>query len=307
MRRLLLIALILFAPTGIVVGTAYALDRCIVPHAATYTINEHSVCRRVQNNRSTGLPVMVPTKAASEWSTGANSFLNATPVGVTVSSCSACGDTGNCTASTGGSVTPGSQTFSTAGSFNFTIPCHNTLTIQVWGGGGGGQGADNASTYVAGGTGGTSSWNSSLLQATGGQGGPAGTSLAVPTGGGGSGGTTNISGGNGVGRQVNYGCVSNAGEGANGGAGGTTTSPGPGVAGTAPGGGGSGPCFFAGKSSVSLAAGGGGDYTTVNYASGSYTAGAIVPVVVGVGGTGGNGASSDGGAGGSGRISITWN
>lgn len=92
MIKLLLIAIVLLASNAFIAERANALDHCIVPHGATYTIDEHSVCRRVQNNRPTGLPMMVPTKAASEWSNGANAFLNALPSGATVSAC-ACGGT----------------------------------------------------------------------------------------------------------------------------------------------------------------------------------------------------------------------
>ena len=73
--------------TASIAGIAYALDHCIVPHGQTYTINEHSECRRVQNNRPTGQALMVPTKTAGEWSTGANAFINATPPGVALSAC----------------------------------------------------------------------------------------------------------------------------------------------------------------------------------------------------------------------------
>lgn len=36
-------------------------------------------------------------------------------------------------ASCSSAVTPGSQTYATAGTYGFTIPAHNTLTVQVWG------------------------------------------------------------------------------------------------------------------------------------------------------------------------------
>lgn len=83
--------------------SASALDHCWVPHGQTYTINEHSTCRRVTNNHASGVQIFVPTKTAAEWSTGGNAFMNATPAGVTISACGVCGDTANCGPSAGGS------------------------------------------------------------------------------------------------------------------------------------------------------------------------------------------------------------
>src|SRR6187200_2193321 len=91
---------------------------------------------------------------------------------------------------------PGSTSFTTAGSHNFTIPNYSTsLTITLYGGGGGGGGGNtgfpgsgNASTYAAG-----------SLSAGGGGGGGA-VSSGYGTGGKGgiaSGGTTNTNGGDG--------------------------------------------------------------------------------------------------------------
>jgi hypothetical protein len=45
---------------------ALALDSCVVPHGATYNINEHSTCRAVTNNVAAGEAIMVPTKTADE-------------------------------------------------------------------------------------------------------------------------------------------------------------------------------------------------------------------------------------------------
>ena len=70
-----------------------ALDHCYVPHGMTYTINEHSACRRVTNNHASGSDIFVPTKTAAEWSVGANAFINALPAGVSTSACSAGGIT----------------------------------------------------------------------------------------------------------------------------------------------------------------------------------------------------------------------
>lgn len=82
--RTLLLAAILCMTHSI---PASALDHCWVPHGQTYTINEHSTCRRVTNNHASGVQIFVPTKSAAEWSTGANAFINATPPGVTIAAC----------------------------------------------------------------------------------------------------------------------------------------------------------------------------------------------------------------------------
>jgi len=69
----------------IIVPQAYALDGCVVPDGKTYFIDEHSECREVEN--STGQDIMVPTKAANEWSTGGSSFIDNPPTNVSLSSC----------------------------------------------------------------------------------------------------------------------------------------------------------------------------------------------------------------------------
>ena len=63
----------------------------------------------------------------------------------------------------------GSQTFSTPGTYTFAVPAYSTLTVQAWGGGGGGQvvGINNQSYDRDSTSGGGSSFNGSLL-ATGG-------------------------------------------------------------------------------------------------------------------------------------------
>jgi hypothetical protein len=55
----------------------------------------------------------------------------------------------------GESVTPGSQVFTTAGLTSFTIPNFNTMTVEVWGGGGSGGMAYNGNTTSQGGQGGS--------------------------------------------------------------------------------------------------------------------------------------------------------
>ncbi len=81
-------------------GIVNALDYCSVPNGATYTINEHSTCRRVTNSHASGQAIFVATKTAAEWSTGPNSFINATPPGVTILACT-CGNTDWSSASAG--------------------------------------------------------------------------------------------------------------------------------------------------------------------------------------------------------------
>ena len=50
--------------------------------------------------------------------------------------------------------TPGSQTFSTAGTFSFTVPLYTTMTIEIWGGGGSGGNGYNGGGAGGGGDGG---------------------------------------------------------------------------------------------------------------------------------------------------------
>lgn len=99
-RRALLLLLSLFCIWPLV---AYALDSCVVPTGATYNIDEHSTCQAITNNHASGSSIMVPTKTAAEWSTGANAFVNALPAGVTKGACSAaCGAVTSCAAGGGG-------------------------------------------------------------------------------------------------------------------------------------------------------------------------------------------------------------
>lgn len=282
MRRSLLSALIL----SIVPAIALAAEFYQVPHGGTVTINEHGVCREVTNNHASGLATFAATKTANEWSTGSGAFLNALPAGVTVANC-------GCT------VTPGSQSFTTAGSHSFTVPCYNTLTVQVWGAGGGGAGAKSGSTKT--GTAGGASNFDGVLIANGGAGGP---STSAGAGGTASGGTTNTTG-----QSGGTGTANKGGNGANGGAGGAAAAANShGKPGSEPGGAGSGGRWkhpMTGGGSIG-GGGGGGGFTTRAYAAGAYTLGDSVSVVVGAGGTGGN-SDYDGGKGAIGRITITWN
>ncbi|WP_423415862.1 hypothetical protein RLW55_05950 [Hyphomicrobium sp. B1] len=251
-----------------------------VNHGTNQDITEWSVCKNVANNSPTGKAIFVPTKTSTEWA----AFYNASTPGITIANC-------GCT------VTPGSQSYTTAGSFSFTIPCYNTLTVQVWGGGGGGAGATSGSRK-AGTTGGASNFDGALV-ANGGVHAP--TSASGGAGGTASGGTTNTTGAAGT--------ATVGGAGANGGSGGGSSGNNkPGKPGSAPGGGGSGGYFLAvmGGSTARGGGGGGGGYTTRSYASGVYTVGTSVNATVGAGGVGGN-STYDGGAGAVGRVTITWN
>lgn len=194
-------------------------------------------------------------------------------------------------------VVPGSQDFSSSGTF--VVPAYNTLTVYVAGGGGGG-GSGYYSGSVAGAAGGASSFNGTIF-ANGGGGGGAGGMLAGSYGG--AGGTA--SGGNVSNTPGNAGTsacnATTGGSSPAGGAGGWT---GPtyshGTAGGAPGGGGA-----AGCNNLGYGGGGGGGGLAVH----TYTAGQLsgnITVVVGSGGAGAQW-SYYGGNGGNGGVYIEWN
>lgn len=187
-------------------------------------------------------------------------------------------------------VTPGSQTYSTAGSFNFTVPNFNSLTVEVWGGGGSGAGGGG----TGGNNGASSSWNGTVVA----NGGTRGLGDFSPgSGGTASGGDTNTTGGN---AQINGG-----GNSPNGGLGGpdgvvgnwpTNTNG----LGQAPGGGG------AGHDPGEDGGGGGGGYSRKTYSPGQLTVGASIGIVVGAGGAQ-TATTYPGAAGQVGRVSISWN
>ena len=82
----------------------------------------------------------------------------------------------------------GSQTYSSPGSYAFTVPAYGSLTVQVWGAGGGGGGGSSSWNPVSGNAGGQSYFTGSVV-AGGGGGGSSGhptvPSLNVPGGAGG--------------------------------------------------------------------------------------------------------------------------
>lgn len=263
-----------------------------ITNGTNQDIDEHGTCKTVTNLHASGNALFVPTNTATEWST----FYNNPPSGVSAVDCGSC------------AVTPGSQSFTTAGSSNFTVPCYNTLTVKVWGAGGGGSGARTGNGTA----GGQSKFNNALI-ANGGGGATANGVFACASpgygaGGTASGGTTNTTGANGVKCAGGTGCTGPAGAGGNAptitgtsGAGACTSG---GASGNTPGGGGGGGGYYASPGN----GGGGGGYSTKTYVPGELTPGASLPVVVGSGGTGGTGYSScNGGAGKVGRVTITWN
>ena len=52
-------------------------------------------------------------------------------------------------------VTPGSQSFTSVGLTSFNVPLFNTMTVEIWGGGGSGGEAYNGNTFSQGGQGGS--------------------------------------------------------------------------------------------------------------------------------------------------------
>ena len=180
-------------------------------------------------------------------------------------------------------VTAGSQTYSTPGTYSFTIPAFNNLTVTAKGGGGGGGGGSipYPSGYGwasagggAGGTGGTSTFSG--LSAFGGSTGANGTA---------SGGTTNTTGG--------------------------------GAAGGAGGGAGCYPWGYGSTCGGGGAAGGAGGLASRVYTTSAFTGGSTVTVVVGAGGGGGGGGcanrgyssycSGSGSGGANGSVALSWN
>lgn len=179
----------------------------------------------------------------------------------------------------------GSQTHAAAGTYTFSVPAYTgTLTVQLWGAGGAGEGLCAA---CAGQPGGNTSWNGTVF-ANGGGGGT--------TAGGGAGGTAS---GSGPFIASNYaygqaGITPTGGSAPYGGAGG-----GEGVWGISPGGGGGGYAARRG--------GGSGGYATVTYGAGALAQGTQITIVVGAGGKAAivtNG--TEGGNGADGKVVISW-
>lgn len=198
-------------------------------------------------------------------------------------------------------VVPGSQDYTTAGSYTFTVPAFNTLTVQVWGGGGGAGGRG------AGGNAGSASSFSGVSGAAG-TGGGANMSGGTSIGGAGgtaTGGDTNTTGS--AGSNTSTFAGANGGNSPNGGTGGagTGTANGNGSAGNPPGGGGGGG-GGAGAAARGGGGGGGGAYASKTYSAGQFSVGSQITVSVGAGGTGGTTGFGTGGTGGTGRVYIQW-
>lgn len=66
---------------------ALAVDSYVIQNPSASVIDEHSECRLVVNQHASGSAIMVPTKTANEWSTGASSFSTNTPAGITLGPC----------------------------------------------------------------------------------------------------------------------------------------------------------------------------------------------------------------------------
>ena len=190
----------------------------------------------------------------------------------------------------------GSQTYSTPGTYSFTVPNYGTLTVQAWGGGGGGGIMQNYSSCdVSGGNGGDSSFGS--VVGRGGRGAYDDPSCVAP-GGVASGGDVNLQGGSSGVSSWMAGVPPNGGSSPNGGAGGypnscVTTSyaaycndyPAGGGPPSNPGGGAGGGYWTILNDSGG--AGGAGGYASKTYSAGSLSPGNTVTVVVGNGGASG--------------------
>jgi hypothetical protein len=198
-----------------------------------------------------------------------------------------------------------SQTKALTTSQTWTVPTglsSSAIQVEAWGGGGGGGGDGSGAT---GGTGGVTTFNTTM-SAGGGTGGQK-DNWGGGVGGTASGGnTTNTKGNNG-----DPGATSASGKGGDapggGGAGGASiNTDSNGNPGNAPGGGGSGGCNGS-KCANNNGGGGGGSgaYVKNIYAAGALAAGAQIPVVIGAGGAGGGG-SNQGGAGGAGKVVISY-
>lgn len=210
-------------------------------------------------------------------------------------------------------VTPGSQDFTSPGTFNFAIPNFNWFRAQCWGGGaGGGAGQGKNQPGTDGSNGGSSGvLDCAAYGGTGGRNGPGyRTSGAGGPGGGATGGNeANESGGNGT--TGSSGVVAPGGNGARGGAGGAGAQPynNPGGNGGWPGGGGGGGNFDDLRGGwVQGGGGGGGGYTQKIWYAGQLTPGQVIGVVVATAGTGGNNpyGGGRGGEGAHGRVLLSW-
>ncbi|MDR3570924.1 MAG: hypothetical protein P4L81_01855 [Candidatus Pacebacteria bacterium] len=216
----------------------------------------------------------------------------------------------------------GSQVYTSPGTYTFTVPSsYNSLTVQVWGAGGGGAGGYSSDLY--GQSGGTSAFGG--VTAYGGAGGGGAVNATPGTfgaGGSAGGGDVNTPGGNGTSNGSNPDMYGNpvyyAGSGGgspNGGSGGSGAQGQPpggsvdnactgcsGFPGNTPGGGGGN--NYAGDTIAWGYGGGGGGYAQKTYYYGQLPA--TVTVTVGSGGAWGGYYDSHGGLGAPGEVAISW-
>lgn len=183
----------------------------------------------------------------------------------------------------------GSETYYTPGSHTFTVPAYqDSLTVEVWGGGGGGQdctvlyaGTSAAMAYCSGGASGGNSSFAGMIAYGGHGSGAVVDSTGDHTGGTASGGDINLTGESGNWNGTN--CSGKGGASPNGG----------GRSGGWPGGGGDGFCNPWGADG-----GGGGGYAKKTYTTNALTSGAQITLTVGAGGATRSAA---------GGVKITWN
>ncbi len=194
-----------------------------------------------------------------------------------------------------------SRTFSTSGTYNFTVPAYSTnIVVKLWGGGGGGGGG--GSTFGNSGTAGTAS--TFLTLSAGGGGGGTGAWTANPTGVSGAGGTATGGTINTNGNSIGTSNGATYGAGApNGGGNVAAFSNAEHYNGTAPGGGGTGG-RWAGSGNPTGGGGGSGAYVEKTYVVGDLNPGAVIPLTVGVRGSGGSSDADQGAFGAAGRVMV---
>lgn len=223
--------------------------------------------------------------------------------------------------------TDGSKEFSEAGKFSFDVPAYATLTVEVWGAGGGGEASGASAPHATAGE--ASRFGASMIA----NGGLAGTYCCGGAGGTASGGDENLTGASGgggvhypaIGGQTPGGAAPKGGAGGSGATGPTDScGGGDGSHGAAPGGGGAptwscqGTWWTGTGWGDAGGSGGAGGYASKKFARGAVARGAI-EIVVGASGKGSRGQVSSGfpvtaknpgsytaGDGGVGRVKISW-
>lgn len=219
-------------------------------------------------------------------------------------------------------VVPGSQLYTTPGSYSFTVPLFNTLTVHVWSGGGAGGSGYNTAYALSGAGGNSSAFGISVTGGGGGAGGGGYRTVATAggeTGNSTNGNITNISGYAGLSYYAAQGArlantIKAGGGGANGGAGGygngTVVYGGSnGGIGIAPGGGGGASYYDSGGGAwAHTVSGAGGGYGQSQFTDYTYVPGTTQTIVVGVGGTAADGdvATARGGNGAPGQVLVVW-